>query len=402
MTDVTQLLKPPTVTGQRELKIVAGYVSLERTPPAGPNDPIWVIVPSHGEDNPYGPLAWPVSWGATLPVPGTQVWVGIDDNGTPFVSGWVGVYSAPEPGGAAGGVLGGLYPDPAFATAWAEGMMAALQPGVVVEADLNPGMVVTGTYPACVFNVELAAVSTVYFCKTAGGLLTPVPFAGFAGNLTPGTLPPSSGNIWRGFGVNVDTAGAVTLQDSGSNSANEAAAFTAIGSTAAPAGTFRVFDIALENSGSAFLFATRDRRPWAHGAQGYIHQSGSSVTTNIASFAPMDFALRVECSGVPLRVKYTSSCATIATAAPNNVIETAIFVDGIAAGTVLVTICPPINEWSLLIIDEMYIGIAAGSHLFSPGWLVGGGNTIQNGAASFGDMFEVSEVIGGNTNNGTS
>lgn len=104
--DVTQLLSPAASGGQRALTILSGYVSRNRPAPASFSDPVWVIVPSHGSDAPYGPLEWPASHGTTLPVAGTPMVLGIDDNGTPHVLWWSGVTvtsgGTPGPTGPAG------------------------------------------------------------------------------------------------------------------------------------------------------------------------------------------------------------------------------------------------------------------------------------------------------------
>ncbi len=73
--------------------IVSGYVSGSRPAPASFDDPVWVILPSHSNDRPYGPLAWPTIHGATKPVAGTPVWVAFDENSTPVLVSWEGAHS---------------------------------------------------------------------------------------------------------------------------------------------------------------------------------------------------------------------------------------------------------------------------------------------------------------------
>jgi hypothetical protein len=82
----------PTGVG-RAFTILAGYVSLNATPPAAFDDPVWVIVPSHSPDAPYGPLDWPAEHGNTLPAAGTPVVIGIDDVGAAHVLRWSGQHS---------------------------------------------------------------------------------------------------------------------------------------------------------------------------------------------------------------------------------------------------------------------------------------------------------------------
>jgi len=73
--------------------IVAGYVSPSRPAPAGFADPVWVIVPSHSIDTPYGPCDWPAIHGATKPAQGSPVWLAFDNDGTPIVIFWAGAHT---------------------------------------------------------------------------------------------------------------------------------------------------------------------------------------------------------------------------------------------------------------------------------------------------------------------
>lgn len=94
MTDVRALVDGGRPTGRGQvLRIVAGYVSQNRPAPAGFDDPVWVIVPSHSPDVPYGPMSFAAEHGASLPVAGSAVTLGIDDNGAPVVLRWEGSYS---------------------------------------------------------------------------------------------------------------------------------------------------------------------------------------------------------------------------------------------------------------------------------------------------------------------
>ena len=73
--------------------IVSGYVSGSRPVPMSFDAPVWVILPSHSSDRPYGPLSWPAIHGATKPAAQTPVWVAFDENGTPVLVSWEGTHS---------------------------------------------------------------------------------------------------------------------------------------------------------------------------------------------------------------------------------------------------------------------------------------------------------------------
>lgn len=93
MVDVVEGLGERRGGAPTPASVVSGYVSRVRAAPASFADPVWVIVPGHSTDRPYGPLAWPANHGATLPVAGTPVWVAFDENGTPLIVSWAGAHS---------------------------------------------------------------------------------------------------------------------------------------------------------------------------------------------------------------------------------------------------------------------------------------------------------------------
>jgi hypothetical protein len=86
-----------------DAEIVHGYVSLQRPAPVSLDGVIYVIVPSHSSETPYGPLTFPASHGATLPIQGTPVVLafGIALDATPRVPSvvsWDGPYTNPDIG----------------------------------------------------------------------------------------------------------------------------------------------------------------------------------------------------------------------------------------------------------------------------------------------------------------
>lgn len=98
-------------------QVVHGYVSLQRPAPTKFSDPLYVIVPAHSGDTPYGPLPWPALHGATLPAQGAPVTLGLGVglDGTPNVPaviGWDAPYAIPSglPAFVSFGAITLIYP----------------------------------------------------------------------------------------------------------------------------------------------------------------------------------------------------------------------------------------------------------------------------------------------------
>ncbi len=79
--------------GLPRITTLKGYVSLNRLAPITFNDPVWVIVPGHSPDTPYGPLDWPATHGNTIPTAGTEMVLGIADDGSVHVLKWTGAHT---------------------------------------------------------------------------------------------------------------------------------------------------------------------------------------------------------------------------------------------------------------------------------------------------------------------
>ena len=139
-TDVTSLIgaRPK---GSRLQSTVSGYVSVEQPAPAGFNDPVYVVIPSH---NPEGSTQiaagnWGALQGATLPQAGNACLVAYDENSTPYLVWWSGTYSA----GTLGGDLSGTLPNPEVVTALNGRHLATVSAGSAVT--LTWGVFTTGS-----------------------------------------------------------------------------------------------------------------------------------------------------------------------------------------------------------------------------------------------------------------
>lgn len=148
-------------------------------------------------------------------------------------------------------------------------------------------------------------------------------------------------------------------------------------------------------SGSIIPAATgRDRRPWAKGAFADILNSGSTASASPnGGYAVVDAILnqRIECSGLPLRLRYF----TVATGSASAAAQIIFFQDGAQAGlsnssATVAGVARPF-QWESLIIPS------AGSHLFQPAWFTPSGSLTSN-AVSFGDMLTIEELRPGAAN----
>lgn len=91
MVDVLEGLRKAAPSGHPP--VVAGFVSPSRPAPVTFDDPVWVIVPAHSIDRPYGPCSWPAIHGNTKPTQSTPMWLAFDNNDTPVVVSWEGLHS---------------------------------------------------------------------------------------------------------------------------------------------------------------------------------------------------------------------------------------------------------------------------------------------------------------------
>jgi hypothetical protein len=77
-------------TGEQNLQVVYGYVSLQKPAPAAFSDPLYVVIPSHDAERSieFAGGAWPQDHGAQVPQPGAAVIVGYDERGVPACLAW--------------------------------------------------------------------------------------------------------------------------------------------------------------------------------------------------------------------------------------------------------------------------------------------------------------------------
>jgi hypothetical protein len=96
-------------------QVVHASVSLLQAAPASFTDPLFIVF-DYDPNTAYKIANWPAVHGGTLPAPGADVLLIIDDNCSMRVAWWDGGYTAESPTGTVGGDLSGTLPDPEVAT----------------------------------------------------------------------------------------------------------------------------------------------------------------------------------------------------------------------------------------------------------------------------------------------
>lgn len=272
-----------------------------------------------------------------------------------------------------------------------------LQNGVVNAADAALSSLTVNSGSGLI-TVTLAAANPVWVNSTAS-LLIAVAFAGGAVPLTPGALPATG--KFRGYGIEIDTAGALSL-NAGTDQTTAALALTNI-NTVAAAGKLRVLDVVVQNTAGSYSNAgTRDRRPWARGGYNVLNKNATATQNSVTAAAvdATNLTIRMECTGVPVRLRFNGYVNT-----PGSVEATHIDgrVDATTMGNAHACVYNP-GAVGAAEFDAPFTLIAdatptAGSRLFQPYWWIGGSGTITLQA---GCQFSVEEMLRQNANNGTS
>lgn len=189
------------------------------------------------------------------------------------------------------------------------------------------------------------------------------------------------------------TATSGTTLDNGNDGAH--------GAPALPASAMLLADVLVPGASASILAANiRDRRPWARGAYRLIVRNSANYTRSLSALAEIDstnLKPRIECSGVPIRVRllgtFNNSAGAVAT-------DWALWVDGAAptpnhARTVSIDNAGYIYDLA----KEYEIVPAAGSHTFSIAYGTGSGTLTVNANATTALTMVVEELIRANADN---
>lgn len=173
-----------------------------------------------------------------------------------------------------------------------------------------------------------------------------------------------------------------------------------------PADAIRLADILVPAASSAVTDANiRDRRPWARGAYNRSIRTGGNISTTQVTQAEIDGGMRfrLECSGVPIRVRLTG---TLSNSATGNQMWLYPFVDGAMLPTTERherSIHSPGANYNIDINSVWDLTtVAAGSHLFNAGWATAAGTATMLANTTAPLVLTVEEIVGQNANNGTS
>lgn len=200
------------------------------------------------------------------------------------------------------------------------------------------------------------------------------------------TLDASGGNLAR---TRVLTGTAT----SGATLANRSGAATLPGSALLLADV-----LVAANATTVPNSAIRDRRKWARGAYNYAERATaeSTASTTLLAFSSGAATYRIECSGVPVRVKLNCT-ASNNTAGNGGIFDLAM--DGVAQGQRISFTSSTANA-GVPILPMWEIVPAAGSHTFGPMLAAAASGTLAVAAGSLVPIeITVEEIMRQNTVN---
>lgn len=252
-------------------------------------------------------------------------------------------------------------------------------------------------------QVTIAAGVAVWVRNASGLLVRTQPVS-----TVLGSIPVASASNFRLDQVVVDSAGVVTRLAGTQGTTVTLANRT--GFAAIPAGSQLLHDLLVSSTG-VVAANVRDRRSWAGGAYSRIKRTANAAgandyTTALTAAGNIDatnLSMRVECSGVPLRMILRGRLNNAATSHNRFVpIMDGAAVDGMAATDSPFDYMSAAGSTTDQTVHAVYeFTPAAGSHLFTWQYFVGAGTMTLYARAGLPLFMIVEEVVSQNANNGT-
>lgn len=266
----------------------------------------------------------------------------------------------------------------------------AYQAGVIASTDWKASEMGSGasTVTGGTGAIKLSALGGAVWLPGPSGALVrcfvgPTVYTG----LKPPVLPLASGYRIVGVELTASGAEAVVSLVSGAEKSTLAKAIEEA-TPATTSGKTRIMDIGIKNNAGTYEDVQhRDRRPWALGARAVAAPVGelSTASTGTTPIDTTHLALRVECSGRPVRVVLRTSLTNTITGTEAGI---GFREDGADISGEIYSDYSKIPE---SVIAEVETTPPAGSHLFLPTWLTTAG-TLAMPFVGGGTQFLVEEV----------
>ena len=274
----------------------------------------------------------------------------------------------------------------------------AYQTGILILADWN--LLSTLSINSSTGSIASTAVGGSAWLPGATGLVRTFTPAATVSGLTP--TPTASGN-YRKVGIEIEASGTTAKVSlvSGVEKASEAEAIAA--SPAITSGRARLIDGVVHNTAGVYtLVALRDRRRWALGAfdQRLLVETKKSTSTTLTPIDFTNLALRLECSGRPVRVTVIGNTSKLSGGEFDSV-QLGCFMDGAAVGAVSASKMAT-GEGRCLVFSQLLTAVPAGSHFFQAAWATAAGSIEWAFNAESLHQFTVEEILRFTANNGTS
>jgi hypothetical protein len=178
---------------------------------------------------------------------------------------------------------------------------------------------------------------------------------------------------------------------------------TRSGAGVLPSNALRLADVIVPAASVAVAAGNiRDRRPWARGAYSLIERTTGTYTqasTTIANIDATNLAPRIECSGVPIRVRLRG---VLTNSVDQSSVLMGVNLDGIVqVGQSYPQAAAAGGSIGPVLIDYIFPAPNVGSHVFYPVWAVasGGGTATLLQSAAYSLQLEIKEIVRQNANN---